>query len=205
MAQKPDLLLKKQAKQQRAIATVEAIVEAATYILTNVGRAGFTSNKIAERAGVNIASFYQYFPNKEALLFHIINLTWERQLARLKPILLQDGRPAAERLRAFIHEFVMVEAAEACLRRAIRSASIDLRETAEFQALLTEGAHLFRRFIAEALEERAPDDLDFVVDCTVLLVTSFAERATDEHTSQSYLARQADFLSDMLIANFELA
>lgn len=47
---------------------MDAIIEAATYILTRVGWEGLTTNAIAERAGVNIASLYQYFPNKEAVI-----------------------------------------------------------------------------------------------------------------------------------------
>ena len=48
--------------------TVDAIVQAAAYILVRDGCAKLTTNRIAERAGVNIASLYQYFPNKEAIL-----------------------------------------------------------------------------------------------------------------------------------------
>jgi hypothetical protein len=39
----------------------------------------------------------------------------------------------------------------------------------------------------------------------VLLVTSFAERTTDEGASGAQLIRQADLLSDMLIAHFGIA
>ncbi|WP_434577286.1 TetR/AcrR family transcriptional regulator [Pseudomonas sp. Z5-35] len=54
--------------QARSRATVEAIIQAATYILTKVGWEGLTTNAIAERAGVNIGSLYQFFPNKEAVI-----------------------------------------------------------------------------------------------------------------------------------------
>lgn len=199
---KIDISLKKQAKQPRAIVTVAAIVEAATYILGHQGAGGFTANKVAEKAGVNIASFYQYFPNKEALLFHIIKLTWERQLAKLSPILTGHHADPAARLRDFIREFFVVEAAEADLRRAIRAASIDLRETEEFRALISRGAELFRGFVEEAMQGRMPNDLDFTINFTVLLVTSFAERTTDEGTSGEQLVRQADLLSDMLVTHF---
>lgn len=50
------------------MATVEAILQAATYILTRRGWTAFTTNEVAEKAGVNIASLYQYFPNKEAIV-----------------------------------------------------------------------------------------------------------------------------------------
>ena len=54
--------------QARSRATVDAIIQAATYILTERGWDGLTTNAIAERAGVNIASLYQFFPNKEAVI-----------------------------------------------------------------------------------------------------------------------------------------
>jgi AcrR family transcriptional regulator len=54
--------------QDRSKATVEAIMQASTYILTEVGWSGLTTNAIADRAGVNIGSLYQFFPNKEAII-----------------------------------------------------------------------------------------------------------------------------------------
>jgi AcrR family transcriptional regulator len=200
-----DITLKKKAKQRRAIATVGAIVEAATYILKRNGPGGFTANKVAEKAGVNIASFYQYFPNKEALLFHITKINWEKQLAQLSPILTRRGSAHASNLRDFIREFFMIEAAEADLRQALRIASIDLKDTKEFQELIAKGAELTKGFIKDAVDIQDAENLDFNVNFIVLLVTSFAERTTDERTSGANLIRQADLLSDMLIAHFRIS
>lgn len=60
--------MRKAPRQARAHRTVGFILDAAAYILAEHGLAGFTTNRIAERAGVNIASLYQYFPNKAAIL-----------------------------------------------------------------------------------------------------------------------------------------
>ncbi len=56
--------MRKQPSQARSKATVDAIVEAAARILGDQGWAGFTTNKVAEAAGVSIGSYYQYFPDK---------------------------------------------------------------------------------------------------------------------------------------------
>jgi AcrR family transcriptional regulator len=56
-------------KQERSQATVEAILTATTRILTEKGYDHLTTNRVAELAGVSIGSLYQYFPNKEALIF----------------------------------------------------------------------------------------------------------------------------------------
>ncbi|MGA8044340.1 MAG: TetR/AcrR family transcriptional regulator [Terracidiphilus sp.] len=59
---------RKTPSQERARATVEAILGAAAYILVRDGWEKFTTNSVAERAGVNIASLYQYFPNKDSIV-----------------------------------------------------------------------------------------------------------------------------------------
>ena len=202
MRPKPNISPKKLPRQRRAIATVDALIEAATYILSHEGLGGFTANKVAEKAGVNIASLYQYFPNKEALIFHIVQQTWTRQLERIVPILARPGFDHAKKLRDFLREFFLTEAAEVDLRRALRSASVDLRETDEFKLLLSEGANLMKNFIAEAVRGEAPEDLQFVVDFVVLLATSFAERTTDAGTSGAKLMQQADLLTAMLVKQF---
>src|SRR5262245_12612224 len=62
---------RKTPSQSRAVFTVDAILEAAAYILIKEGWDKFTTNRVAERAGVNIASLYQYFPNKESIVVEV--------------------------------------------------------------------------------------------------------------------------------------
>lgn len=65
---KPSATPRKKPRQARSLVTVEAILEAAAHILAKDGYAGFTTNRVAERAGVSIGSLYQYYPNKQSLL-----------------------------------------------------------------------------------------------------------------------------------------
>ena len=55
-------------RQSRAEETVAAILEGAAQVLEAGGLAGFTTNAVAERAGVSIGTLYQYFDDKAALL-----------------------------------------------------------------------------------------------------------------------------------------
>lgn len=62
---------RKAPEQDRSRATVDAILEAAARILVKGGYDAFTTNRVAEKAGVSIGSLYQYFPNKDALLIEL--------------------------------------------------------------------------------------------------------------------------------------
>ena len=126
-------------------------------------------------------------------------------MARVSPLLARPGADYAAKLRDFIRAFFLVEAEEVALRRALRAASVDLTETEEFQSLMAAGADMTRSFLAEAVEDGAAGDLDFTVRFVVLMIISFAERTTDEGTDGPDLIRQADLLTDMLIAEFGIS
>jgi AcrR family transcriptional regulator len=79
----PDFSPKKLPTQERSRATVDAIVTACTWLLAERGYAGVTTNRIAERAGVNISSLYEYFPGKEAVVTRVAERLVERVLGRL--------------------------------------------------------------------------------------------------------------------------
>ena len=60
-------------QQARARATVARIQEAARDILVEAGPHGLNTNLIAERAGVNVATLYNYYPDKFAVLEHLFS------------------------------------------------------------------------------------------------------------------------------------
>lgn len=60
-------------QQERAENTVNSILIAAEKLLSDERQGStFTTNHIAELAGVSIGSLYQYFPNKEAILARLV-------------------------------------------------------------------------------------------------------------------------------------
>ncbi len=64
-------------RQVRSAELVEAILEAAVRVLAREGARRFTTVRVAEEAGVSVGSLYQYFPNKEALLFRLQADEWK--------------------------------------------------------------------------------------------------------------------------------
>ena len=66
-----ELSPKKRPKQARAYATFDAIVGAATRILTRESYAALTMEHLASVAGVGVGSVYEYFPSKETIVAEV--------------------------------------------------------------------------------------------------------------------------------------
>jgi AcrR family transcriptional regulator len=96
--------LRKKPVQARARATVDAILQAATYILAKEGPRKLTTNRIAERAGVNIASVYQYFPNKVAILAQLQTL--HRTRIQQLPSHISSSPQAQSNLRSLLRAVI---------------------------------------------------------------------------------------------------
>lgn len=114
-------LPRKQPSQVRSRQTVEAIIEAAARILEDQGQAGFTTNAVAELAGVSVGSLYQYFPDKEALTGALI--------ARETSLLLADAELAIYEKSGSIALEMLIEAAvRHQLRRPALARLLDFEE-----------------------------------------------------------------------------
>lgn len=112
-AQVPDIAVKKWPSQQRSKTTFDAIVQACAGLLPEHGYAGTTTNHIARRAGVNVASLYEYFPGKDAIVALVAEQLVERVLGRLEEgargLVSSGGDDAVKRWIALIHETVARE------------------------------------------------------------------------------------------------
>jgi AcrR family transcriptional regulator len=90
-------------RQMRAEETVAAILEGAAQILEAGGLAAFTTNAVAERAGVSIGTLYQYFADKQAILRAIAERELKATLAKVARAMTDDhDAPVEARLRAIV-------------------------------------------------------------------------------------------------------
>ena len=72
MPPRPLTAPRKEPRQERARATVDAILAATARILVKEGYDRASTNRIALEAGVSVGSLYQYFPSKEALVAALV-------------------------------------------------------------------------------------------------------------------------------------
>jgi AcrR family transcriptional regulator len=64
--------------QARATVTVDAISEATIQVLLTHGADRLTTTRVADRAGVSVGTLYQYYPNKQSLLFAVMDDHFEK-------------------------------------------------------------------------------------------------------------------------------
>lgn len=75
--------------QQRSVATVEAIIEAAFISVAERGMAGTTTRHIASTAGISIGSLYEYFSNKEEIYAAMNGKLVDEVIGVIRPLVPQ--------------------------------------------------------------------------------------------------------------------
>jgi AcrR family transcriptional regulator len=110
-------------RQARAEETVTVILEGAAQILEAGGLAAFTTNAVAERAGVSIGTLYQYFADKNALIRALAERELQATLGRVRQALLGEIDPTPEgRVRAMVRAMVTAFRGRQRARKAVLQA-----------------------------------------------------------------------------------
>jgi AcrR family transcriptional regulator len=93
--------------QTRAAVTVGAISEATIQVLLKQGVNRLTTTRVAERAGVSVGTLYQYYPNKQSLLFAALADHLDKVAAAVEAACEHARhRPLADMVRAMVEAFL---------------------------------------------------------------------------------------------------
>lgn len=102
-----ELQPRKRPRQARSTQTVETILDASVLVLMQSGMGGFTTTRVAERAGVSVGSLYQYFPNRESVLHAALDHHLQRVISAVETACRQvRGKPLLEMTREVIQAFL---------------------------------------------------------------------------------------------------
>lgn len=191
--------------QKRSKATYEKILAVSAELVVDHGLEGFTTNAVAEKADVNIATVYSYFPDKLAILEKLVVRTEQLRTNRLAAQ-LADKSPASWRVR-------LSQALEALVEfrlhhpsgKALRNVA---QATPELRHLHDESIGRAAVIVAKALQDhnRTLSDQHAQRICEVVIrsATSVLDEATDNgarddaliselfHMLTTYLSRYLD-------------
>ena len=103
--------LRKKPKQIRSKLMFDSILEASTRVLEEVSFEKFTTNRVAEAAGISIGSLYQYFPNKQSILIELERIAIDEMAANIESLFFEDNHTSQEQLFKVIEYFLITDSA----------------------------------------------------------------------------------------------
>jgi len=132
---------------------VEAISEATIQVLLSHGGDRLTTTRVAERAGVSVGTLYQYYPNKQSMLFAVLE-NHLRQVTEAVEVACERARtrPLSEMIRKVVEAFVDAKMERSDIAVALYQISANVGGP----ALLKKMSQRWRKAI-EALFHTAPD------------------------------------------------
>jgi AcrR family transcriptional regulator len=139
--------------QARAAVTVEAISEATIQVLLTHGADRLTTTRVAHRAGVSVGTLYQYYPNKQSLLFAVMESHFERVAGAVEAACKQaSNKPLCEMIKQVVEAYVDAKMERADISVALYQVSPEIGGPA-----LVKKARERMRKALEAMLETASD------------------------------------------------
>jgi AcrR family transcriptional regulator len=197
---KPVISARKRPRQARSTRLVSDILEAAARVLARDGAHRFTTARVAEATGISVGSLYQYFPNKEAILFRLQADEWGQTMGQLRRILGDASTAPLERLRSAVRMFFRSECDEAAFRRALEDSAPLYREAAESRAHVEEGRRLMESFMTDALPRASVRERAFAADLVGLVMSSAGKAISSQNRSRAEVDALAEAIGEMFCA-----
>jgi AcrR family transcriptional regulator len=142
--------------QARARASIDAILTAAEMILSESGFTRMTTNRIAARAGVNVALVYRYFAGKEAIVGALIERVAEQTHLEVSRVLAENAHaPLSIGLRELLRALVNTPGVPALHRELVEHVGVAKRHQVVEEAR-TAAAALFTTFLTQRQGELRP-------------------------------------------------
>jgi AcrR family transcriptional regulator len=191
---------RKQPRQARSERLVATILEAAIRVLARDGARGFTTARVAETAGVSVGSLYQYFPNKESILFRLQTDEWRQTGALIDGILNDTTLAPLERLRSVVREFFRSECEEAQMRTALSDAAPLYRDAPETREQRKAGRRRTLTFMREVLPGAPVRERAFASDLVMTTMSAIGKKVSEQGYSRNEVDRWATATGDMFCA-----
>lgn len=197
---KPVVSSRKTPKQERSSQLVDAILQAAIRVLEREGAARFTTIRVAEQAGVSVGSLYQYFPNKESILFRLQQDEWRATGAMLDGIFGDENLSATARLREALRAFFRTEYDEAPLRRALGDAEPLYRDAPQAREHRDRGMPVLLSLIDAAAPGITPKRRSFAAELYVATLAGMGKHVSETARTRAEVDQWSEATADMFLA-----
>jgi AcrR family transcriptional regulator len=150
--------------QARSTVTVEAISEATIQVLLSHGAERFTTTRVAERAGVSVGTLYQYYPNKQSLLFAVLEHHMNNVATRVEAACESACyKPLAEMIKEMVEAFVDAKMERADVSAALYRVAADVGGPALIKRISQQSRKAIAATLQTAPDAKSPPD-KFAID-----------------------------------------
>jgi AcrR family transcriptional regulator len=150
--------------QARSTLTVESISEATIQVLLSHGTERLTTTRVAERAGVSVGTLYQYYPNKQSLLFAVLENHLHRVAGRVEHACAAAcHKPLASMLKEMVEAFVDAKMERADISVALYRISTHVGGPALMKQINQRLRKVVEAMLATASDRQGPPDR-FAID-----------------------------------------
>lgn len=196
---KPNLRPRKEPRQQRSRRMRDDILDAGVRVLQREGALRFTTPRVADAAGVSVGSIYQYFPNKQALIFAIHSRAVARAWVEVQGILGNPEWSARGKLQRIARFFFSAESADvAQMGVALQEAEMYFDDQPEHQAFETQVVERFATLVRGALPKASRSHVEFAAHLIVTALESVGKSVARRKLGQQEINRWADECAAML-------
>jgi len=180
--------------QTRAAVTVDAISEATIQVLLSHGADRLTTTRVADRAGVSVGTLYQYYSNKQSLLFAVMEDHFEKVAAAVEAACEQAcNKPLTEMIKQVVEVFVDAKTERADISVALYQVSGEIGGPALVKKMTQRMRRALDAMLRTALDIESPPD-GLAID-TMLAAMSGAMRSLLEgRPSPATVRRQREQL-----------
>ena len=150
--------------QARSTVTVEAISEATIQVLLSHGAERLTTTRVAQRAGVSVGTLYQYYPNKQSLLFAVLENHLNNVMTRVEAACEHAShKPLAEMIREIVEVFVDAKMERVDISVALYQVSANVGRPALLKRISQRSRKTVEATLQTAQDLKSPPD-KFAVD-----------------------------------------
>ena len=195
---KNDLQPRKLPQQKRSMQMRRDILLAAVRLLSRDGPL-FSMSQVATAAGISVGSLYQYFANREALLFAVQLDEWDKRMAEMKDLLADREVSPAACLKKVVTTFFQGELQELYLNKRIGQQGIAFFKS---QPEFLEVRIGTRRLLADFLQRVRPDlpagRRVFLADFMMMTFTEVGEKTAGREDAATIIEAWGTACAEML-------
>jgi AcrR family transcriptional regulator len=192
---------RKQPLQARSRQMCEDILAASVRVLKREGALRFTTPRVAEAAGISVGSLYQYFPNKQSLLFALHARAIEQSWAEAQRILDEPRLRPREKLRRITRLYFLAETEDvAQMGAGLAEIELFFADQPERRAFEAQVLARFRKLVRESHPRAPAARVKFTAQLLFTLLGSsgkaVAELQLPARAVEKWARACADMLSD---------